>query len=215
MLGKTNKMRFDNIVHLTREHHFNITLVCTSYCLAYWLLPSVLWRCWLHGRKGIQPVKTECWVAGMVICLERGADLHMALLMPLPLTVSCFSKIQIGFNFLVPAHLGSPGQQGVIRVYVCIHMCVPCQVERWWQRSTAAVQLQQLQFPPHLTTSPAAAAETYQYKLSRTSRDDTPMVCRPNELSVSPGLYNYLPSNICNNPFTENSQRLKANVRML
>jgi len=41
----------------------------------------------------------------MVICLERGADLHMAQLMPLPLTVSCFSKIQIGFTFLVPAPL--------------------------------------------------------------------------------------------------------------
>jgi len=42
--------------------------------------------------------------AGMVICLERGADLHTAQLMPLPLTVSCFSKIQIGFTYLVPAH---------------------------------------------------------------------------------------------------------------
>jgi len=41
----------------------------------------------------------------VVICLERGADLHMAQLMPLPLTASCFSKIQIGFTFLVPAHL--------------------------------------------------------------------------------------------------------------
>ena len=41
--------------------------------------------------------KTEWWSAGVVICLERGADLHMAQLMPLPLTVSCFSKIQIGF----------------------------------------------------------------------------------------------------------------------
>ena len=40
----------------------------------------------------------------MVICLERGADLHMAQLMPLPLTVSCSSKIQIGFTFLVPAY---------------------------------------------------------------------------------------------------------------
>ena len=40
----------------------------------------------------------------MVICLERGAHLHMTQLMPLPLTVSCFSKIQIGFSFLVPAH---------------------------------------------------------------------------------------------------------------
>jgi len=45
----------------------------------------------------------------MVICLERDADLHMAQLMPLPLIVSCFSKIQIGFTFLVPAHPGSPG----------------------------------------------------------------------------------------------------------
>ena len=54
----------------------------------------------------------------MVICPERGADLHMAQLMPLPLTVSCFSKIQIGFTFLVPAHLGSPGQRAVKRVCV-------------------------------------------------------------------------------------------------
>jgi len=65
----------------------------------------------LGGRKGIRPVKTEWWGAGVVICLERGADLHTAQLMPLPLTVACFSKIQIGFTFLVPAHLGSPGQQ--------------------------------------------------------------------------------------------------------
>ena len=55
----------------------------------------------------------------MVICLERGADLHMAQLMPLPLTVSCFSKIQIGFTFLVPVHPGSPRQTAVKRVYVC------------------------------------------------------------------------------------------------
>ena len=54
----------------------------------------------------------------MVICLERGADLHMAQLMPLPLTVCCFSEIQIGFTFLVPAHLGSPGKRAVKRVYV-------------------------------------------------------------------------------------------------
>ena len=55
----------------------------------------------------------------MVICLERGADLHMAQLMPLPLTVSCFSKIQIGFTFLVPAHPSSPGQTAIKRVCVC------------------------------------------------------------------------------------------------
>jgi len=56
----------------------------------------------------------------VVICLERGADLHMAQLMPLPLTVSCFSKIRIGFTFLVPAHPGSPGQRAVKRVCVCV-----------------------------------------------------------------------------------------------
>jgi len=52
----------------------------------------------------------------MVICLERGADLHMAQLMPLSLAVFCFSKIQIGFTFLVPAHPGSPGQRAIKRV---------------------------------------------------------------------------------------------------
>jgi len=56
----------------------------------------------------------------MVICLERGADLHMAQLILLPLTVSCFSKIQIGFTFLLPAHLGSPGKRAVKRVCVCV-----------------------------------------------------------------------------------------------
>ena len=60
----------------------------------------------------------------MVICLERGADLHMAQLMPLPLTVSCFSKIQFGFAFLVPAHPGSPGKRAVKRVCVCVRACV-------------------------------------------------------------------------------------------
>jgi len=54
----------------------------------------------------------------MVICLDRGADLPMAQLMLLPLTVSCFSKIQIGFTFLALAHPGSPGQRAVKRMYV-------------------------------------------------------------------------------------------------
>ena len=54
----------------------------------------------------------------MVICLELGTDLHMAQLMPLPLTVSCFRKIQIGFTFRVPAHPGSPAQKAVKRVHV-------------------------------------------------------------------------------------------------
>jgi len=65
------------------------------------------------GRKGIRPVKTDWCGAGVVICLERGADLHMAQLMPLPLTVSCFSKILIGFTFKLLACPGSPGQRAI------------------------------------------------------------------------------------------------------
>jgi len=77
----------------------------------------------LVGRQEGHPAckKTEWWGAGMVICLERGADLHVAQLMPLLLTVSCFSKIQIGFTFLVPAHPGSPGQRAVKR---CVYKSV-------------------------------------------------------------------------------------------
>ena len=74
------------------------------------------------GRQEGHPAckKTEWWGAGVVICLERDADLHVVQLMPLLLTVSCFSKIQIGFTFLVPAHPGSPGKRATKRVYVCM-----------------------------------------------------------------------------------------------
>jgi len=80
----------------------------------------------LVGRQEGHPAcrKTEWWVAGVVICLERGADLHMAQLMPLPLTVSGFSEIQIGFAFLVPAHQASPEKRTIKRVCVCVCVCV-------------------------------------------------------------------------------------------
>jgi len=58
----------------------------------------------------------------VVIGLKRGADLHTVQLMPLPLTVSCFSITQTGFTFLVPAHPGSPGQRAVKRVCVCVRV---------------------------------------------------------------------------------------------
>jgi len=75
----------------------------------------------LGGSQGIRPVtKIEWWDTGVVICLERGADLHMAQLMPLPLTVSCFSEIQIDFTFLVLAHPGNPGKRAVKRVCACV-----------------------------------------------------------------------------------------------
>ena len=79
----------------------------------------------LVGRQEGHPAckKLSGGGAGVVICLEWCADLHMAQLMPLPLTVFCFSKIQIGFTFLVSAHLGSPGQRSVKRARVCVYYC--------------------------------------------------------------------------------------------
>jgi len=74
---------------------------------------------WQEGHPACK--KTERWGAGMLICLERGADLHMAQLVPLPLTVSCFSKIQIGFTFLVPAHPGNP-EKWPLNVYMYVYV---------------------------------------------------------------------------------------------
>jgi len=61
--------------------------------------------------------KLKWWGAGIVICLEQGTDLHMSQLMPLPLTGSCFSKIQTGFTFLVP-------EKGPLNGCVCVCVCV-------------------------------------------------------------------------------------------
>jgi len=71
----------------------------------------------------------------MAICLKRGADLHMAQLMPQPLTVSCFSKIQIGFTFLVPAHPGSPGQRAVKR------LCMFCIINAVLQYTSSEISI--------------------------------------------------------------------------
>ena len=73
--------------------------ICTFAFIALTLLVG-----WQEGHQACK--KNEWWGTGMVICLERDADLHMAQLMPLPLTVSCSSKIQIGFTFL---STGLPG----------------------------------------------------------------------------------------------------------
>jgi len=60
-------------------------------------------------QEGHPVCKNEWWGVGVVVCLEQGADLHMAQLIPLPLTVSCSSKMQI----LVPAYPGCPGKEAV------------------------------------------------------------------------------------------------------
>jgi len=79
----------------------------------------------LGGRKGTQPVKKlngGCWHGYLS---GEGTDLHMAQLMPLPLTVSCFSKIQIGFTFLVPAQLGIVEKE---KTYVCVFLLNPAEI---------------------------------------------------------------------------------------
>ena len=114
-------------------------------------LPSVLWRCWLGSRKGIRPVKTEWCGAGMVVCLERYADLHMAQLLPLPLTVSCFSKIQIGLPFWYWL-TRVVAEKGPLNVCVCVHrpMFVAVYVCTYMRSLVNILQLPccQLQFCP-------------------------------------------------------------------
>ena len=111
--------------HGTRYNTICYDVMCYIYifsspsiCFAFSALTLLV------GRQEGHPAckNQEWWDAGVVICLERGADLHMSQLMPLPLTVSCFSKIQIGFTFLVPAHPGSPGKRAIKRV--CVFVCV-------------------------------------------------------------------------------------------
>ena len=96
---------------------------CCCCCSAFSALVLLVGR---HEGHSICK-KLKWWGTGVVVCLERDSDLHMVQLMPLPLTVSCFSEIQIGFTFLVPAHPGSPGQRAIKWVYVCviIILCPP------------------------------------------------------------------------------------------
>jgi len=85
----------------------------------------------LVGRQEGHPAckKTEWWGAGVVVCLELGADLHMAQLMPLPLTVSCFSKIQIGLPYWYRLTWVVP-EKGPLNGCVCV--CVSTDVPLLW-----------------------------------------------------------------------------------
>ena len=91
-----------------------------SFPIAFSALTLLVGRQEGHTACKKQSGGVLVWLSG----LERGADLHTAQLMPLPLAVSCFSKIQIGFTVLVPAHPGSPGKRAVKRVCVCVPVCV-------------------------------------------------------------------------------------------
>ena len=77
-----------------RAHTTSYSTLIETMCLSAFSALTLL-----VGRQEGHPAckKIEWWGTGMVICLKRGADLHMAQQMPLSLTVSCSSKIQIGF----------------------------------------------------------------------------------------------------------------------
>ena len=110
---EANNARVESIVMQKIKQRIIETMLFLFF-IAFSALTLLVWQ--QEGHPACK--KTEWWGAGVVICLERDADLHMAQLMPLPLTVSCFSIIHIGFTFLVPAHPGSPGQRAVKRACV-------------------------------------------------------------------------------------------------
>jgi len=93
-------------------------------------LPSVLWRCWLGSRKGIRPVKTEWWDAGMVICLGEmqiciwPSRCHCCSLSLAPVNPDWFCLL--GFTFLVLAYPGSPRQNPESRKTVVVVGLVTC-----------------------------------------------------------------------------------------
>jgi len=104
---------------------------------------------WQEGHLACK--KTEWLGAGMVICLELGVDLHIAQVTPLPLTVSCFREIQVGFTFLVPAHPGSPGQRAIKRMCVsvlCFPIIAPCSRQKPRHHPTTLFFTGQMPFLP-------------------------------------------------------------------
>jgi len=94
---------YENYVTFTCKMSFYAHFISYKESLKS-LVPSVFWCCWLGSRKGIWPVKNWVmgpWDAGVLTRLERDADLHMAQLMPLPLTISCSSKSRLVLTCLV------------------------------------------------------------------------------------------------------------------
>jgi len=99
---------------------FVIMCIMPSLLVSFSAL-SLLVR-WQEGHSACKKLSAG-WGASMGICLGQGADLHMAQLMPLPPTASCFSKIHTGFTFLVSAHPGSPRQSAIKQCCCCCCCC--------------------------------------------------------------------------------------------
>jgi len=74
---------------------------------------------WAAGRA-----QTECWDAGVVTCLGQGEDLHMACLMPMPLTISCSSKPRLVLPFRCRLTRVVPDEIQEGRKRLCVRVCV-------------------------------------------------------------------------------------------
>ena len=93
--------------------------MCVFLIYIYFLLflPSVLWRCWLGGRKGIRPVKKLS--VGVLAWLSVWSEVQTCIW---PSWCHCHSlslaSVKSRFSFLVVAHSGSPGQRVVKWVFI-------------------------------------------------------------------------------------------------
>ena len=119
------------------------SLLCSEYFLAYnfntHIVPSVL----LTLLVGLQEGHPACkkLSSGVLAWLSVWSEVQTCIW---PSwchchSLSCFTKIQIGVTFLVPAHPGSPGKRAVKRVCVCV-----CDWALECFYCTAVVQVQHL-----------------------------------------------------------------------
>jgi len=128
-LVKLPAFEITNVMYKLRHNCCGDKFLNTMHQNYFCFTAVVIWSAFsaltlLVGRQEGHPAckKQSGGVLAWLSCLERGADLHMAQLMPLPLTVSCSSKIQIGFTFLVPAYRSCPGKEAV--KWLCVCVCV-------------------------------------------------------------------------------------------
>ena len=106
------------------RYFFHIAVVFSLFFCLFFYFSAFSALTLLIGQQEGHPACKKPWLgAGVAICLECSADLHMAQLMPLPLTVSCFSKIQIGFTFWYRLTQVVP-DKGPLNVCVCVCVCV-------------------------------------------------------------------------------------------
>ena len=130
------------VLHLQQPSKF-----CFIVNFIITILPSVLWRCWLGGRKGIRPVKN--WVVGCWCGYLSGARCRLAYGPADATATHCLllRKIQIGITFLVLAHPGNPGKRAIRRVCVCLllqpsrDMCIVVFIISYFDKSFIIVLL--------------------------------------------------------------------------